>query len=280
MDQTKDKHALQVCKTCKARKKRCDKTLPECEHCRAHSLVCEYEDGVLRRGRTSNHHSHEKWRQWNPTRSTESKTSDGNACHSNQIPPSCLSSVLPIIGNDKDLGNSLWIQVQDVFKGVTLSLDEVANRFFGGVFTWLPIIHPQSFRKRLLQFLGETPAPEITLLLLAMSLIVIHPLECSSRSSSIDLDDLYRITKSTFAHVQATTDISATMIQTSVLIAAYEYACGRLQAAYISIGVSSRMGQIIGLDQHNPKFDTGCTDLQFLERRNIWWGLIILERCV
>ncbi|KIV93138.1 hypothetical protein PV10_04376 [Exophiala mesophila] len=38
------------------------------------------------------------------------------------------------------------------------------------------------------------------------------------------------------------------------------------------------MSQIIGLDQHTPKLDTGCTDLQSLERQNIWWGLIILER--
>lgn len=278
MDPTKDKHALHVCKSCKARKKRCDKRLPQCEPCRAHGLVCEYEDGDLRRGRTSNYHSHEKWRQWNPLRPAESNTSDGIDRNRNQVPPSCLSSALPIIGKDRELGHAQWIQVQDVLKVFVLSLDEVANRFFGGVFTWLPILSPQSFRTRLQQFQDETPSPEFSLLLLAMSLIIIHPLEISSHSSSIALDDLYRITKSTFAHVQATTDVSATMIQASVLIAAYEYACGRLQTAYISIGVSSRMSHVIGLDQHEPKFDTGYTDLQSLERRNIWWGLIILER--
>lgn len=278
MDPAKDKHALHVCKSCKARKKRCDKTLPECDQCRAHGLVCEYEDGVLRRGRTSNYHSHEKWRQWNPLRSTESNASDGHARLRNQVPPSCMPSALPIIGKDRELGNAQWIQVQDVFKVFLLSLDEVANRFFGGVFTWLPIITPQGFRKRLQQFQDETPSPEFSLLLLAMTLIVISPLECSSHSSSIGLDDLYRITKATFAHVQATTDISATLIQASVLIAAYEYACGRLQTAYVSIGVSSRMSHVIGLDQHKPKFDTGYTDLQSLERRKIWWSLIILER--
>ena len=182
------------------------------------------------------------------------------------------------MGKDKEVGIAQWIQVQDVFKAFALSLDEVANRFFGGVFTWLPIISPQSFRKTLQEFQDETPSPEFSLLLLAMSLIIIYPLERSSHASSIGLDDLYRITKSALAHVQTTTDISATMIQASVLIAAYEYACGRLQTAYISIGVSSRMSHIIGLDQHKPKFDTGYTDLESLERRNIWWDLIILER--
>ncbi|OAP65282.1 hypothetical protein AYL99_01254 [Fonsecaea erecta] len=38
------------------------------------------------------------------------------------------------------------------------------------------------------------------------------------------------------------------------------------------------MGHIIGLGQHEPGFGTGCTDLESIERRNIWWGLIILER--
>ncbi|OAL28100.1 hypothetical protein AYO22_03127 [Fonsecaea multimorphosa] len=175
-------------------------------------------------------------------------------------------------------GKKNWIQFQDVFKVFALSLDEVADRFFSGVATWLPIISPQSFRKRLQQFQEKTYSPEFSLLLLAMSIIVIHPLERSSHASSIGLDDIYRFTKSTFAHVQTTTDISATMIQASILIAAYEYACGRLQTAYISIGVSSRMSHVIGLDQHKPKFDTGYTDLESLEGRNIWWGLIILER--
>ncbi|OQU98742.1 Fungal specific transcription factor domain-containing protein [Cladophialophora immunda] len=211
-------------------------------------------------------------------RSTRSNTSAGDDRNGSQIPPSNLPSALPPVGKDNKLGNSQWIQVQDVFKVFALSPDEVAHRFFGGVSTWLPIISPQCFRKRLQEVQDETPSPEFSLLLLAMSLIIIHPLERSSHASSIGLEDLYRITKSTLADVQTTTDISATMIQASILIAAYEYACGRLQTAYISIGVSSRMSHIIGLDQHKPKVDTGYTDLEALERRNIWWGLIILER--
>lgn len=57
--------------------------------------------------------------------------------------------------------------------------------------------------------------------------------------------------KKLLSHVQALRTSSIYLVQASLLVAAFEYACFRPYAAYVSIGVCSRMAMILGRVRHS-----------------------------
>jgi len=85
-----------------------------------------------------------------------------------------------------------------------------------------------------------------------------------------------------FTRVQTALTASTRLIQTGLLLTAYEYACGRPHAAYISIGTCVRMASILGIDKYNRPNETfngdTATGIGSLEVQNIYWAMIMLER--
>lgn len=111
-----------------------------------------------------------------------------------------------------------------------------------------------------------------------MCLITYYPSQTSPQL--VDQETLYLTKKMLFAHVQAFISSSTNLIQAGILISAYEYAHGRLDTAYMSIGTCARMAYATGL--HMTKLSPGLQDdeacLRAEEGRNVWWGIIICER--
>ncbi|KAJ5732208.1 hypothetical protein N7493_003689 [Penicillium malachiteum] len=97
---------------------------------------------------------------------------------------------------------------------------------------------------------------------------------------------LYVELRMCFDRVQAQFTASSRLIQAALLITAYEYACGKPHAAYISAGISARMASVLGINNYNQpnldannKSDIGLR-LNITEKQHIYWGIIMLERLV
>ncbi|KAJ5785779.1 uncharacterized protein N7503_010991 [Penicillium pulvis] len=97
----------------------------------------------------------------------------------------------------------------------------------------------------------------------------------------LDTKTLYITTKTLFAQVQASSSPSLHLIQASTIIAAYEYATGKFQDAFTTIGLCARMGYASRLHLSSPDLGMDrCAYLQAEEEGNTWWGIVACERTI
>jgi hypothetical protein len=151
-----------------------------------------------------------------------------------------------------------------------LSCHEVSEQFFQGFHLWLPVISPRLFYTY--GAASSPPPSDFSILLLAMCLITQHPAD----------DSIYMALRGLFVQVQATICASTALVQAALLLSAYEYARGWLDAAFVSIGACARMACIIGIDERQQD-KSECrpwSRTKVHENRNIWWGVVVLERSV
>lgn len=164
--------AFQVCKTCKTRKKACDKMLPTCSYCAKRSLDCHYD-------RT-------------PESGTEG-VSVGN-----------ISDLLAS-GTGPALDGVVNLQVCHLIHRTGISLDQLASRYFHYFHQWLPIISPSTFRETAARYQHGVPPADFSMLLLSMYVIVTRPIEglIASHKDTVQPRDLYHTATVFLAHVQA-----------------------------------------------------------------------------
>ncbi|KAJ5415096.1 hypothetical protein N7465_003791 [Penicillium sp. CMV-2018d] len=280
-----------VCANCKARKKRCDKSLPRCRYCDDHDLPCLYQtlnhsprpraiaDSVLPSA-ASPQPQNGIWkppgalRANNPASASRELLLDSLAC-STHIPRGAPVSTVE---------STLCVQAQRLLEATGLYLDEISVRYFQGVHTFVPIISRRRFHAQLLSF-GANLQADFALLVLCMALLV-------SSTDSIDLlgpqgghrvDNLslYVATKSLMAQTQALRAPTTRLVQAGVLLAVYEYAHGHPEQAFVTIGSYARMAYAAQLRSvpdltRNAPPQTDWTIEE--EEINTWWGIRICER--
>ena len=284
MSAPQQQRAWHVCSTCRGRKKGCDKNLPTCGYCAERGLDCQY--GVLLPSRQSIDAAvadSATWRGPLPEIATNQvATSSANAF--NTASPSWMTSLYDFlrVGKEVVLSDVLYNEVSRIIEIAGLSIHDISDRFFDGFHRWLPVISPQHFCEAITGFHDHAPKADFSVLLLAMCLIVLRPPSNMLQQSTTCLKSLYMTVRSSFAQVQAVMCASRHLIQAEVLIAAYEYACRQPETAYVSIGTCARMSGIVGIDRGEERWDKGTQDaestLQVLEERNLWWGIIVMER--
>ncbi|KAJ5524841.1 hypothetical protein N7494_011491 [Penicillium frequentans] len=111
-----------------------------------------------------------------------------------------------------------------------------------------------------------------------MCLITYQPEPAQQTFEPLDTTTLYVTTKTLFAQVQASSSPSLHLIQASTIIAAYEYATGKFQDAFTTIGLCARMGYASRLHISSP--DLGMdrsAHLKAEEEGNTWWGIVACE---
>ncbi|KAJ5526356.1 hypothetical protein N7494_013006 [Penicillium frequentans] len=132
-------------------------------------------------------------------------------------------------------------------------------------------------------YVDKCPPADFSLLVLAMYLVTLDPSD-DSRKQITPPQTLYLDLRMSFTRVQILITASTRLIQTGLLLAAYDYACGRPHAAYISIGTCVRMASILGIDRYNrlsePMNGNPATGIRTLETQNMYWAMIMLERLV
>lgn len=256
--------ALRVCTTCKSRKKSCDKALPRCGYCTQRGLLCLYEDASGSTPPTGKS-------PWVTGAATLFSLPSKSFLH-------CSPSDPPLA-----LDCALHLQVLHVFHLTEQSFSTVCDQYFRNFHLWLPVISPNILYETNSTHQDGYPPVDFSLLVLAMYLVTLQPADDNAHQI-VSPQDLYLELKMLMARAQATIYASTRLIQTGLLLASFEYACGKPHAAYVSIGTCAGMASIVGI--HYETSQKGAftyksdLDLQMVEGRNIYWGMIVLERCV
>ena len=283
MDPPENQRALQVCSICKTRKKRCDKKLPNCGYCAGRGLDCRFDKSFPSQSTDAAVYDPATWR-WRLAQIAANRGATSSADASNIASPPRRTSLYDFLqlGKEMALSDVVYIEVSRITEIASLSLYDVSDRFFDGFHRWLPVICQQNFLQATTEIRDRAPKADFSVLLLAMCLIILRPPSNMIQPSDTCLKSLYVTVKSFFAQVQAVMCASTHLIQAGILIAAYEFASRRPETAYISIGICARMSGIVGIDRVEAQRDKGQPEadltLQVLEKRNVWWGVIVMER--
>lgn len=194
----------------------------------------------------------------------------------------------------EDLDSIIYGKFNEVLALCGLSIDRVIDRFLaGGVHDWLPLISPQLLYEATHELQHRTspsspPAADLSILLLAMCLFVVHPTRDDDANHATSPADLYQTVRLLLGNVQAMAAASTRLLQAAILVCAFEYALGRLEAAYVSIGACERTARVLGIDQDPSEAHPSLRDsgdhpgfkLKRIEEWNTWRALVVLEMWV
>ncbi|KAF2115918.1 hypothetical protein BDV96DRAFT_574825 [Lophiotrema nucula] len=283
-------HAAQVCLTCKARKKKCDKTLPSCGCCIRKRLRCAYS--------TPQTQARAQLRSHALPSLPESDT------FQHSLSPFVLSQTIPLAPVES--ATSLNLEVHRLIRTTGQFVDDVSAHYFQGIHRYLPVISRTRFHDSLIT-LGATPSADFSVLLLAICVVTSSPAvrrrrENATSTSSIDRRQLLLTAKSLLAQVQGSFPVSVHLIQAALLLSLHEYAEGRPDDALASIASCARMAYAARIhvrDVSSCAFTSPLTPstkseiatptstdvvtnadgwLQAEEAANTWWGIVICER--
>ncbi|KAL3496293.1 hypothetical protein BJX62DRAFT_193847 [Aspergillus germanicus] len=257
MASTQRLRAANVCVTCKARKKKCDKALPTCGYCARKGWPCHYrrpKPGLpvawLIQGTAAR---------------------DSGVVGGPEVNPTHFSAT----PNQSE--NTLCLEAQRIIRTTGRYLDEISVRYFQIVQPYLPIISRNHFQTTLISC-GATQEPEFAILLLAMCLIT------SQSSPETDVTSLYHNARSLFLQAQALCKPSLSLIQAGILLAVHESSRRAPEQALITIGGCVRMAHTAGLLRPTCPPTSGYSgtieknDEQIDEQMNTWWAMSIYER--
>lgn len=250
--------ALHVCLTCKSRKKGCDKQLPTCGYCAKRNLPCRYQESPV----------------------AEEPVADAiTQIEINAILLLMVSLFGPPSENMSTAPRRTWYHVCRIIQLADLSLQEISRRYFSNFHNWLPVISYELFQESLAGYNSPSRSPPVdfSVLMLGMCLVTLQP---SKPNTHITPHSLYSTMKMLFAEAQSITCASTYLIQAGLLIAAYEYANGRPEAAHITMGGVAKSAFVTGLADSSSwqTNEASIISSESLERLNLWWGVIILER--
>lgn len=96
------------------------------------------------------------------------------------------------------------------------------------------------------------------------------------------MDQLYHTTKGFHSILLSTGRSSIEVIQAGLLIAVYEYCQALHDTVYQTLGSCARMGYTLGFHKSlSPDILSDAQSNSVAERqRQVWWGIIIIERYV
>ncbi|RAH59684.1 hypothetical protein BO85DRAFT_417041 [Aspergillus piperis CBS 112811] len=252
--------ASHVCLTCKSRKKGCDKQLPTCGYCAKRNLPCRYQGSPV----------------------AEEPVADAiTQIEINAILLQMVSLFGPPSENMSTAPRRTWYHVCRIIQLADLSLQEISRRYFSNFHIWLPIVSYEVFEESLARYNSPSRSPPVdfSVLVLGMCLVTLQP---SKFNTHITPHSLYSTMKMLFAEAQSIMCASTYLIQAGLLIAAYEYANGRPEAAHITMGSVAKSAFVTGLADSSSwqTNEASIISSESLERLNLWWGVIILERLI
>ncbi|KAI4151137.1 MAG: hypothetical protein LQ340_003681, partial [Diploschistes diacapsis] len=268
--------AVQSCETCKGRKRACNKVLPSCGYCKRRKLECRYET-------PQNETSLDAATIPMPPPINLVPTKD-IAKRGQGPPPAPLTSPFDALITAKGgviLDQMLQTEVGKISGALGLTWEYISVQFFRFFNRWLPVTFAALLDESLNSYANSRypPSADLSVFILAITLVTLHlPGESKLK---IFPQDMYLTVKTLFGRVQAEVTASTRLVQASLLVSAFEYACGRPDAAWISIGNCAKMAQAIGLygRERREGIPPGF-NLAALEERNVWWCIAIMERVI
>ncbi|KAH8668563.1 hypothetical protein BX600DRAFT_548891 [Xylariales sp. PMI_506] len=298
--------AIRVCLSCKTRKKKCDKVMPICTFCREKQLECNYISNPRRRHgvksiSTGSPHTSIRCegpvagvlQELTPTDTTVPENASRKselhhpaleywpeAKHGQQRPNATNTGSLrrQLVFNEPSW-ESIHLEVQSIIDATGQFVDDITARYFQTFQRHLPIIYRTRFQSSLLAC-ATGHSPGTSLLLLSICLITkLSPVDPSpardGETPAISRQTLYLAAKALLAQAQGLLSPSVHLIQANLLLAIYEYANGRPEAAFITISSCARMGYAAQIND-SSRWDGPLVEAE--EAANTWWGIVIYER--
>ncbi|OAG00549.1 uncharacterized protein CC84DRAFT_312207 [Paraphaeosphaeria sporulosa] len=242
------RRARQVCANCKARKRGCDKAIPQCSHCVRKRLECKYAETDQIRS---------------PAPQVDQSSYEPLA-DAHDAPAECIDYAT-VLFMDPDLlqhGHPdtplATVKVPSQVLDHLGDVDELclaSGKYFVRTHPWMPIISKKRFYDL---YIHQSPSahPDLALLFLAQKLITTPP-PASPYSARTPL---YQVTKRWHSHLEVSSVLSLPMLQAQVLLALYAYA--------------------LGLNVKAVSYRRATTMVEVEERRRVWWAIVILDRFV
>lgn len=295
--------ASQACVSCRAQKKKCDKSLPSCALCSRVGRSCNYSSESL-----SASHSEELQALQKKVRRLEAQlevysnhaspisqdsrrlisrasSASLNNLEEDEQSNDCVPSAFFLDAIAFDFGKYQIrphnLQLPQVFEDVCPTSTIVRNilkQYYTLYDSWLPMISKQLLFQNLSVPLEDTNS-DVALLYLCMRLIV-ERLPQALRSPQTSF---YFSVKEYFFLIESAGLLSIRTLQAGILLALYELGHAIFPAAYLTIGRCAKIGQAMNI--HNtagtPQMISPpviWTDLE--ERRRVWWAILILDRYV
>jgi hypothetical protein len=119
------------------------------------------------------------------------------------------------------------------------------NDFFGSVHTWLPIISKQRMTRNMINPMWEAGS-DLALLFLCMKLMITRPQDNLESYQH----PIYLAAKRLVALQEAYGMTSIIVLQSMILVAAYEIGQAIYPAAYMSVAACVAYAQVLGITRH------------------------------
>lgn len=271
--------AAYVCDVCRKRKRTCDKRLPKCTYCWKNGRSCVYIDPAVDRQSSNNDKPNSRALLG---RTSASSVEYSNASHAQEI-ALLISTQLSSISN-QPCGTELFAAECVIFAQVCHYIDssgrcadEVATAYFESLHRWLPVVESNSFKQRLASR-HNAPLPiDFSLLLLAMSLATLENPLASTAPKLMGSHTLYFAVKTLFMQTQILVPQSPKVVQAGLIIAAFEYACRNVEAAYVTLRTCYAIARTCELDERKTEENEGGGTSEF---KILWASIMILDRYV
>ncbi|UKZ54233.1 hypothetical protein TrVGV298_008040 [Trichoderma virens] len=301
-----------ACRSCRQRKRRCDKGLPACGLCRRMGRVCEYQlDNVdpapsataaeIEALRNRLDRMERRLASGPTTTNTTTPSSDNGSLSSWPLSTSAAPSVsahqfdlqndpsVPTTALFLDLDVFVWARCSlpppnisavpiptDILTVLTQggSVVDASNNYFSTVHRWLPFI---SRRRMDLGFSIREAGPELAMLFFSMKLITTK----IEDDASTDTGAHYLSAKGFLDTLQLNNAVSLICLQSMILVALYEFSHAVYPAAWMTLGACARYAEILGLSCSEAKTSPLNPPMSWTEaeeRRRAWWVIFVLDR--
>lgn len=279
------------CFHCRNSKRRCDKTLPACALCCRRGVECRYP---RRRGQRSASPQ-------DISNLQDEATSAGSApalVQAGPTTPSTPSTAFAVSTAIRflapDLFGELRLQIPrlewDVPADVAFQLGDqqqihdVTVTFLRMTRPWMPVVSGKRHLAAVLSPLLTPLRRPRALLALCMKLCC---LSVEDRSRNGERHPLYLLVKQFYAEVERVEEPCLEVMQAALFIAVFEMGDAIYPAAYLTVGAMIRYGLSMGMDKINVErmgvitgTFTGAPWQDIEEMKRVWWGALILDRCV
>ncbi|KAH8816007.1 hypothetical protein F5884DRAFT_774550 [Xylogone sp. PMI_703] len=277
------KVAVQVCLSCKSQKRKCDKTLPQCQPCARMNRLCVYTNVDPAVSDIKNGYQELSQRiqelEGRLDRPQYNVTSSSNVSHTTSFPFAFFLDAEVFQYRKQAIPVPLPPVPEEVFKNIfnqDMNAYQIVSTYFSTIHTWMPFISNMRVRAGIEQ---QEWKADFILLLLCMKVLVTEP--------AVGIDtvktSLYHLAKQFYSFLEDSEVITLRMLQSLILLSLYEVGHGILPTAFFTISKASRMAQMMGVrhkDQSKEVLGYSSTFSEAEERTRSWWAILILDRFV
>ncbi|KAM0265176.1 hypothetical protein ACHAQJ_000329 [Trichoderma viride] len=282
-----------ACLACRDSKRRCDRSIPQCNGCVQKRIVCDYPYRRKKRERKrqagnivvsptshlltdgSSGSATVEYSQASPDNDGFHLAASNNTNHTGVNflterfldPEAFISAQLKV--PEPDVDYLITKEISDLVGDVS-NIKAISDKYFSSVHEWMPIISKIQFLANLVSWLTHKRA-ELFFLILAMKLACEH--------GSGPRTPLYQVTKHLQHRIENSGALSLQVVQASILIVIYEMGNGVYPSAFLSIASCARYATALGVDKSILYHEVnGIPWNELEERRRAWWSILVLDR--